>query len=150
VLQAVARQMHAAPAAAQTPHATSPAVTPTEAAPSQPPTPLAGYQVLEITIRAESAAAGKTLGDTTWPPGWIPVTVLDNHTLRDPDPGITLAPGDRVNLLARELRTQHPAQPHSQPAGQSPDPRPAASTPAPAACEPPRLLGGSGTGKPAA
>ena len=40
VLQAVARQMHAAPAAAQTPHATSPAVTPTEAAPSQPPTPL--------------------------------------------------------------------------------------------------------------
>ena len=39
----------------------------------------------------------------------IPVTVLDNHTLRDPDPGITLAPGDRVNLLApnHATRNQH-------------------------------------------
>ena len=154
VLQAVARHMHAAPAAAPAPHAASPAVSRAQAAPRQPPDPLPGYQVLEVTISAGSPAAGQTLGDTAWPPGWIPVTVLDNHTLRDPDPGITLTPGDRVNLLAREPRTRHPAPPHSQPAsepdGHPPDPRPAAPTPAPASGEPPRPPGGSGAGKPTA
>ena len=55
VLQAVARQMHAAPAAALAPHAASPAATPAEAAPSQPPTPLPGYQILEITISGRLA-----------------------------------------------------------------------------------------------
>ena len=143
VLQAVARHMHAAPAAAQAPHAASLAVSGPQAAPGQPPDPLPGYQILEITISAGSPAAGQTLGDTTWPPGWIPVTVLDNHTLRDPDPGITLAPGDRVNLLAREPRNPQAAHPHGQPAsqpdGHPPDPRPAAPTPAPASSEqPPR------------
>ena len=89
VLQAVARQMHAAPAAAPAAHAASPAVSRAQATSRQPPDPLPGYQVLEVTISAGSPAAGQTLGDTTWPPGWIPVTILDNHTLRDPDPGIT-------------------------------------------------------------
>ena len=142
VLQAVARHMHAAPAAAPAPRAAALAV-PGPEAPGQPPAPLRGYQILEITIPAGSPAAGQTLGDTTWPPGWIPVTVLDNHTLRDPDPGITLAPGDRVNLLAREPHTLQPAHPHdqpaSQPAGHPPGPRPAAQTPTPAPGEqPPR------------
>ena len=51
--------------------------------------------------RAGSLAAGQALGDIAWPPGYIPVSVLDNRTLRDPDPAITLVPGDRVSLLAR-------------------------------------------------
>jgi len=33
----------------------------------------------------------------------------------DPDPGITLALGDRVNLLAREPRDAQPAQPTASP-----------------------------------
>jgi CIC family chloride channel protein len=102
VLQAVARHMHAAPASAQAQQAAALAVSGPQAGPGQPPAPLHGYQILEITISAGSPAAGQTLGDTSWPPGWIPVTVMDNHTLRDPDPGIILVPGDRVNLLARE------------------------------------------------
>jgi len=114
VLQAVARHMHAAPAAAQAQHPAAPPAPSPQAAPGQPPDPLDGYQILEITISAGSPANGKTLGDTTWPPGWIPVTILDDHTLRDPDPGITLAPGDRVNLLAREPRNPQPAPPHGQ------------------------------------
>ena len=61
-----------------------------------------GYQILEITISVGSPAAGQALGDISWPHGWIPVTVLDNRALRDAGPGITLTPGDRVNLLARE------------------------------------------------
>ena len=111
VLQAVARHMHAAPAAPPASHAAAPSVPGPQAAPGPPPAPLPGYQILEITISAGSPAAGQALGDTTWPPGWIPVTVLDTHTLRDPDPGITLTPGDRVNLLAREPHTWQPAHP---------------------------------------
>ena len=57
VLQAVARHMHTAPAAAQAPHATGPAVFSRQAAARQPPTPLPGYQVLEVTISAGSPAA---------------------------------------------------------------------------------------------
>ena len=129
VLQAVARHMHAAPAEQAQPPA-APAV------PGQPPDPLRGYQILEITISAGSAANGKALGDTTWPPGWIPVTILDNHTLRDPDPGITLAPGDRINLLARESGHPQPGHPHGQPAshpdGHPPGAPPATPPPTPA------------------
>ena len=154
VLQAVARHMHAAPAAAPAPHAASSAVSRVQAVPRQPPDTLPGYQVLEVTISAGSPAAGQTLGETAWPSGWIPVTILDNRTLRDPDPSITLTPGDRVNLLAREPRTRRPAHPNSQaasePDGHPPDPRSAASTPAPAPGEPPRPPGGSGAGKPTA
>ena len=141
VLRAVARQMHAASAAAPAQHAAAPAVPGPQAAPGQPPDPLRGYQILEITISAGSPANGKTLGDTTWPPGWIPVTILDNHTLRDPDPGLTLAAGDRINLLARESQAPQPAHPYDQsaspPAGHPPDPRSAAPTPAPASAEQP-------------
>ena len=106
VLQAVARQMHAVPAATGAPRR-QPGRLP-RAGRRRRRDPLPGYQVLEVAISAGLAAAGQTLGDTTWPPGWIPVTVLDNHTLRDPDPGITLTPGDRVNLLSPAPDTDSP------------------------------------------
>ena len=142
VLQAVARHMHAVPAAPPASRAAPLAVSIPQAAPGQPPVPLRGYQILEITISADSPAAGQALGDTTWPPGWIPVTVLDSHTLRDPDPGITLTSGDRVNLLAREPANPQLAHPHgqppSQPDGHPPDAPPAGPTPAPPSGEPPR------------
>jgi CIC family chloride channel protein len=143
VLQAVARHLHAAPAATQAQHPATPAAPGPQTAPGQPPAPLHGYQILEVTISAGSPANGQTLGDTTWPPGWIPVTILDNHTLRDPDPGITLAPGDRVNLLAREPHNPQPAHPHGRPAshpdGYPPDAPSAAPPPTPAPGEqPPR------------
>src|SRR5882757_3024610 len=66
----------------------------------EPPDPLDGYQLLEITIAPGSPAAGHALREATWPPGSTPVSVRDNHALRDPDPAITLNPGDRVSLLA--------------------------------------------------
>jgi chloride channel protein, CIC family len=64
------------------------------------PSPLSGYRVLEITITAKSPAAGKALHSVTWPDGGIPVSVLHERSLREPDPGLILAPGDRVSLLA--------------------------------------------------
>jgi chloride channel protein, CIC family len=105
VLQAVTRHMHTArAAAAQAQRAAGSALPGPQVAIQEVPTPLRDYQILEVTIPAGSPAAGKTLGDIAWPPGWIPVTVMDNGTLRGPDPGITLTPGDRISLLAREPR----------------------------------------------
>ena len=134
VLQAVARHIRAAQAGTAQPQ---PAAVPAPHGPHDDlrpaPTPLGGYQVLEITIAAGSPAAGQALGDTTWPPGWTPVTVLDDHTLRDPDPGITLVPGDRVSLLAGAQQNPEPAPPRGKPGGQpgdqAADARPAGQAP---------------------
>ena len=124
VLQAIARHINGSLAAAAAPAhlAARWALPDPHAALHDAPVPLDGYQLLEVTIGEGSPAAGHTLGETTWPPGWVPVSVLDDRTLRDPDPGITLAPGDRVNLLAPALpapaqsfppttREPRPAQP---------------------------------------
>ena len=59
VLQAVARHIRAAPAAAQPQPAAGPALHGPQATSGQAPTPLPGYQVLEITIAAGSPAAGQ-------------------------------------------------------------------------------------------
>ncbi len=101
VLQAIARQMATALAAATPPAhlAAGWALADQQPAPDDAPVPLGSYQVVEVTIGHGSPAVGHTLGETTWPPGWVPVSVLDDHTLRDPDPGVTLNHGDRVNLL---------------------------------------------------
>ena len=64
------------------------------------PAALHGYQVLELYVSPDSPAAGQALGAVTWPPGSIPVSVLRHRRLAEPDPGLTLAPGDRVSLLA--------------------------------------------------
>jgi CIC family chloride channel protein len=109
VLRAVQRQVSSAPAAtARAELAAEWALPSPEAALHEPPDPLAGYQLLEITIPAGSPD-GQTLGATPWPAGSIPVSVLTNGTLRDPDPAITLAPGDRINLLTPLPR--HPRVP---------------------------------------
>jgi chloride channel protein, CIC family len=88
VLQAVARELGSPPV-----HITQP---------DQPPTPLAGYQVVEVVVAAGSPQAGRALGSLTWPTGSIPVSVLRDRRLRDPDPRLALREGDRVNLLARK------------------------------------------------
>jgi CIC family chloride channel protein len=93
-LQTIAREIGALPA--QAVRVTRPA---RPASPPQRPTPLPGYQVLEITIGPDSPAAGKILGTITWPHGWVPVSILRHRHLQDPDPGFTLAPGDRISLL---------------------------------------------------
>ncbi|MGH3154295.1 MAG: TrkA C-terminal domain-containing protein, partial [Streptosporangiaceae bacterium] len=83
-----------------------------ESALRDPPTPLRGYQILEVTIEASSPAAGRALRTITWPPGANVVSVLHNRRIRDPDPALTLHPGDRIILLTR--------RPHDQPPGQAP------------------------------
>ena len=79
---------------------------------------LPGYQLLEVTIGPADPAAGRRLGDTAWPPGWIPVSVQGTRTLRDAEPGILLQPGDRVSLLAPRPPARRP-----EPASASADDR---------------------------
>ena len=74
-----------------------------------PSVPLPGYYVAEITINGNSPAAGRKLGDVSWPPDTTPVSVLRGGSLRQPHPGITLAPGDRVTLLIPAAQDTEPA-----------------------------------------
>jgi chloride channel protein, CIC family len=112
VLQAVAREIGTSPPQAPRP-AEHPAGAGQQASAAEPPTPLPGYQVLEVTIDPDSPAAGKALGTLTWPEGFIPVSVLRHRNLDEPDPGLTLAPGDRVSLLAPIRAVPAPRQPHA-------------------------------------
>ena len=79
-----------------------------ESSRQDPPNPLPGYQVLEVTIEDGSPASGQALGSITWPPGILPVSVLRNRRLQDAEPGLTLTPGDRINLLARAPQSSVP------------------------------------------
>ena len=122
VLQAVARHIRAAragTAGAQTAPARPQSDLP------EAPTPLRSHQILEITIPAGSSADGRKLGDTTWPPGLVPVTVLHARILGDPDPGIILVPGDRINLLApapRDPQASHSSAELAGPPDRHPQP----------------------------
>jgi len=64
-----------------------------------PSVPLPGYYVAEITITDNSPAAGRKLGDVSWPQASVPVVVLRGASLRQPHPDTILGPGDRVSLL---------------------------------------------------
>jgi len=70
-----------------------------DAAAAQPPNPLPGYRIVEITLADDSPAAGTRLGDVSWPPGYVPVSLLRDRNLRRPDPRTVIHPGDRIALL---------------------------------------------------
>ncbi|MGB8961664.1 MAG: chloride channel protein [Pseudonocardiaceae bacterium] len=69
------------------------------AAGHDPHTQLPGYQIIEYTLRSDSTAAGRTLGDLHWPPGHLPVSIMHDRRLADADPHTPLTPGDRINVL---------------------------------------------------
>jgi CIC family chloride channel protein len=77
-------------------------------APRGPATPLTGYQLLEVTIPRTSPVLGKELGAVAWPPGHLPVSFVRGPRLRRPDPHITIAVGDRINLLCRTAGAEPP------------------------------------------
>jgi chloride channel protein, CIC family len=118
VLQAVARHIRAAQAGSSQAQPAEPVLPGPRDDLPEAPTPLDSYQLLVIAIPDGSPAAGQALGDIAWPPGCVPVTVLDNGTLHDPDPGIILAPGDRISVLAPAARDPEPSRPRSEPGSQ--------------------------------
>lgn len=123
VLRAIARQITASqPATAQAQAAADWDHADPSTLAQDPPTPLPGYQLVEITITPGSPAAGRKLGDITWPHASTPVSVLRGRQLRPPRPEITLTPGDRVNLLTAAPGGSPPrrlaAGSHAQPASE--------------------------------
>ncbi|MGH3153105.1 MAG: hypothetical protein ACRDOB_20590 [Streptosporangiaceae bacterium] len=63
---------------------------PEEAPADQPPAPLAGYELVEITVDSGSPAAGARLETIAWPPGTMPVSVQRDHRNREARPTMTL------------------------------------------------------------
>jgi CIC family chloride channel protein len=130
VLQAVARHIRAAGDGGQQAWAAAEQVVPgPRDDPREAPTPLGNYQLIEVTIPADSPSVGLALGDIAWPPGCVPVTVLDKGTLRHADPGIRLVAGNRVSLLAAAAGNPEPSRPRREP-GSQPGERPADARPA--------------------
>jgi CIC family chloride channel protein len=74
----------------------------------QPPASLPGYCLAEIAITGDSPPAGRKLGEVSWPPASIPVSVLRAGSLHPADQGITLAAGDRVSLLIPAAQNSQP------------------------------------------
>ncbi len=115
VLQAIAREIGTSPPQGTGPRAArTPGRPVPEASSPEPPSPLPGYQVLEVTIGPDSPAVGKTLGTISWPAGYLPVSVLHQRSLQEPDPDRMLAQGDRISVLAPQAGTSATA---SFPAG---------------------------------
>jgi chloride channel protein, CIC family len=67
---------------------------------ASPAVPLPGYELSEVTITGSAPEAGRKLGDVSWPPGVMPLSVLRGSALSPPDPELVLAAGDRVRLFA--------------------------------------------------
>jgi CIC family chloride channel protein len=112
VLRALARQITGSqPGTAQAQAAADREHRDAEAMLQHPPAPLPGYQIIEITVSGDSTAAGRKLGDLSWPPAATLVSVLTGRRLRPPDNEITLAAGDRISLLIPAPQQSHP--PHT-------------------------------------
>lgn len=60
---------------------------------------LAGYQIVEYTLGADSAAVGRTLDEIHLPADYLPVSILHDRQLVEADPSVRLTTGDRVNVL---------------------------------------------------
>ncbi|MEB4209111.1 chloride channel protein [Mycobacterium sp. 94-17] len=65
-----------------------------------PHSQLTGYCIIEHTLESDSAAVGRNLDDLDWPTGHLPVSVVHQRRLVDAHPGVRLAAGDRINVLA--------------------------------------------------
>jgi hypothetical protein len=64
-----------------------------------PPILLDGHRVIQLAAGESSPATGSKLGQVSWPVGTVPVSVLRDRRVKDPDPNLRLAPGDRTSLL---------------------------------------------------
>jgi CIC family chloride channel protein len=98
-LRAISNQLAIAEPAITAGHQAAEWATPDPDDEHAPGTEVAGYQVAEFTLEAHSPAIGRTLNDIEWPPGHLPVSILHHRRLREPDPRLRLAEGDRVNVL---------------------------------------------------
>jgi CIC family chloride channel protein len=65
----------------------------------EPRTPLEGYEIVELTLRADSPVLGQELRDVPWPTGSLVVAVTEGRELVSPRSNAVLRAGERVVLL---------------------------------------------------
>jgi CIC family chloride channel protein len=61
--------------------------------------PLAGYEIVHLTITPKSPAVGRRIDGIDWPDGAIVVAVADGGEMVAPNPDKTLRAGERVVVL---------------------------------------------------
>jgi CIC family chloride channel protein len=66
----------------------------------QSSTPLAGYQIIEITVDTDSSAIGRRVAEIPWPPGCLVVAMIDQEAGMSSGTDTTMRHGTRVILLA--------------------------------------------------
>jgi CIC family chloride channel protein len=98
-LSAVSTQLTAAESAITAGHQAAEWAAPEPDNEHAPGAEASGYHVAEFTLDTHSPAIGHTLNEIDWPPGHQPVSILHHRRLREPDPHLRLAEGDRVNVL---------------------------------------------------
>ncbi len=64
-----------------------------------PRTPLEGYDIVEVTVRPDSPALGRQIGEVPWPPGSLVAAVTEGRELIAPRSDVVLHAGERVVLL---------------------------------------------------
>ena len=80
----------------------------------RPSTPLTGYEIVELTIGADSAAAGQRVDEIAWPPGCLVVAITEERELVALDGDTVVSAGERVILLVPTGRAPaHQRQPIS-------------------------------------
>ena len=62
--------------------------------------PLGGYEIVDLSISAESPAAGRRVGDVVWPGGAVVVAVSESGEIAPALPTMMIRAGERVILLA--------------------------------------------------
>ncbi len=67
--------------------------------------PLAGYEIIELSIPGDSPAAGHAISAVPWPTGAIVVAVTERGNLVAPTPEQTIRAGDHVVLLTPSAST---------------------------------------------
>jgi CIC family chloride channel protein len=63
-------------------------------------TPLTGYEIVEITVGADSPALGRRVDDISWPPGCLVVAVTERDVRVTSSADTTLRDGKRIVILA--------------------------------------------------
>jgi CIC family chloride channel protein len=66
----------------------------------QSSTPLAGYQIIEITVDTNSSAIGRRVAEIPWPDGCLVVAMIDQEAGMSSSTDKTMRHGTRVILLA--------------------------------------------------
>jgi len=81
--------------------------------------PLDGYEIVELSITPDSAAAGRRIADVHWPDGAIVVAVTDRGEMVTPRADAELHAGERLVILAPAAGRVHPGDPAGVSAGNS-------------------------------